>query len=244
MKTETKYPLKINGSMTVPGGAFTEVHINGSGKITSDFCCDSYHVNGQSHVIGNITAEEVTVNGKADVQGNLTTKEIVINGKADVTGNIQASDIQIHGNLNIEGNVAADDFVSKGKTTIEGNCEAEDFTSKGIIHISKMLNADSIEIKLNADSYIKEIGGEEIKIRRESMANGLGKLISFLANPKSSTFTSDLIEGDEIYVEFTTAEIVRGNEVQIGPGCTIRRVEYRDELTVDPSSTIKETIQN
>ncbi|PLT27642.1 polymer-forming cytoskeletal protein [Peribacillus deserti] len=244
MKTETKYPLKINGSMTVPGGAFTEVHVNGFGRITNDFSCETYHVNGQSNVSGNIKAETVTINGKADVQGNLDVSNLKVNGKASVTGSIHAGDVEVYGHLHVEGNAASKDFISKGKTTIEGNCEADDFTSKGVIHISKMLNADSIEIKLNADSYIKEMGGEEIDIRRESVSKTLGKILTFLASPKESTLTSELIEGDEIYIEYTNAEIVRGNEVKIGPGCTIGRVEYKEELSVDPSSAIKETIQN
>ncbi|WP_026694996.1 bactofilin family protein [Peribacillus kribbensis] len=245
MVTETKYPLKINGSMTVPGGSFTDVHVNGSGKITSDVNCDSFHINGHSSVLGNIKAAgEITINGKADIKGSVKADEIEVNGKAEVKGALEAGDIKVNGNLKLFGNVTAEDFVSKGKTVIEGNCEAEDFVSRGTIHISELLNADSIDIKLIDDSFIKEMGGEEIEVRRDSSAPILGRLLSLLGSSKSCMLTSDSIEGDQIYLEYTSAGTVRGNDVRIGPGCNIGRLEYKNEMSVDPSSEVKEAVQN
>jgi hypothetical protein len=48
-----------------------------------------------------------------------------------------------------------------------------------------------------------------------------------------------VIEGDDIYLENTVAEIVRGNSVEIGPGCTIGLVEYANKFSKDKDSTVK-----
>lgn len=47
-----------------------------------------------------------------------------------------------------------------------------------------------------------------------------------------SELHAGVIEGDYIDLEFTTADIVRGNVVIIGNGCSIGRVEYHSKLTV------------
>ena len=55
------------------------------------------------------------------------------------------------------------------------------------------------------------------------------------------SLAAKVIEGDDIYLENTTADMVRGNKVKIGPGCQIGVVEYRDDFTHDPKATIKTT---
>lgn len=50
-----------------------------------------------------------------------------------------------------------------------------------------------------------------------------------------------MIEGDDIYLENTKADIVRGNKVKIGPGCQIGVVEYRDDFTHDSKALVKIT---
>ena len=50
----------------------------------------------------------------------------------------------------------------------------------------------------------------------------------------------DVIEGDNIYIEYTQAKIVRGNTIVIGPGCNIELVEYKNNYTKDKESTVIE----
>ncbi|MNG32826.1 hypothetical protein D3C84_1189280 [compost metagenome] len=51
--------------------------------------------------------------------------------------------------------------------------------------------------------------------------------------------TSQTIEGDHIYLEYTTAEVVRGAHIKIGPGCEIGRIEYTEKLEQDKRSKVK-----
>ena len=55
------------------------------------------------------------------------------------------------------------------------------------------------------------------------------KVIDKMFNSKGE-LTTELIEGDEIYLENTNAKIVRGNNITIGEGCNIGLIEYRGEI--------------
>ena len=48
-----------------------------------------------------------------------------------------------------------------------------------------------------------------------------------------------LIEGDEIHLEDTSADVVRGKRVEIGPGCHIETVEYSEQLDIHPDAEVK-----
>ena len=57
---------------------------------------------------------------------------------------------------------------------------------------------------------------------------------------RRSELISEVIEGDEIYVEYTKAKVVRGNKVVIGPGCDIQSVEYREDFKALKDGNVKE----
>jgi cytoskeletal protein CcmA (bactofilin family) len=50
--------------------------------------------------------------------------------------------------------------------------------------------------------------------------------------------TSNIIEGDLIYLENTNAKIVRGKNVTIGAGCKIELVEYKESFKKDEKSVV------
>jgi len=87
----------------------------------------------------------------------------------------------------------------------------------------------------------KEIGGEQIDIRRGGwrekgiILDGLIKLFTGGGTPGLETTQ---IEGDEIYLEDTAGDVVRGNRVEIGPGCRIKMVEYHESLKAHPDAKI------
>lgn len=57
-------------------------------------------------------------------------------------------------------------------------------------------------------------------------------------NNHNDQLTAEVIEGDQLYLEYTHAEIVRGNTIEIGPGCVIKRIEYKTSLEVDESAKV------
>ena len=55
--------------------------------------------------------------------------------------------------------------------------------------------------------------------------------------------TTNLIEGDEIYLQNTNAKIVRGINITIGEGCNIGLVEYSGEIIISSESIVREQKQ-
>ena len=50
------------------------------------------------------------------------------------------------------------------------------------------------------------------------------------------------IEGDDVDLEYTQADVVRGRRVRIGEGCSIGRVEYSESLDAW-DGTVGEAVQ-
>ena len=48
------------------------------------------------------------------------------------------------------------------------------------------------------------------------------------------------IADDEIYLENTTAQIVRGDTIELGPGCEIELAEYKNSFKVNKDSAVAE----
>ena len=65
----------------------------------------------------------------------------------------------------------------------------------------------------------REIGGERIAVRA-------GRKLGWFWMWHEKRLTADLIEGDDIVLEYTTAKVVRGRNVSLGEGCDVEVVEY------------------
>jgi cytoskeletal protein CcmA (bactofilin family) len=241
MGYEERADLRISGAGSAGGGTFNEVRISGAGKISGDIDCNLLNSSGASEIKGNVKAMTVKTNGASQIRGNLIASEDVeINGGSNVDGNVEAKNIKIHGGAEIRGNLQAANVDIMGGIKIKGDCEAENFKSQGGFTIGGLLNADSIYINIGGACRAKEIGGEKIEVRRSDKAVYLfQKMIKDIFNVKED-LTTDTIEGDEIYIEYTTAKVVRGTNVTVGPGCSIDLVEYKDHVNISQSAVVNE----
>jgi cytoskeletal protein CcmA (bactofilin family) len=231
--------LRMNGSGSSGGGIFDKVVINGSGKINGDVECDVFHLNGTGHVEGNLKTTEGRISGSGVVDGNLTAATFRITGSGRIGGAVNADELTISGSGNIGNNVQAQNVRIEGSAKIGQDCNAEVFTSDGAFEIGGLLNADDVTIRLfGMKSKAREIGGGRITVALGPQ-RGLGVLKTIVSmgilNP---VLEADVIEGDEISLENTTARIVRGNNVVIGAGCDIGTVEYKGQYTRLPEAKV------
>jgi len=84
-----------------------------------------------------------------------------------------------------------------------------------------------------AESSADEIGGGKITVKKKR-----NSLLPLFKGSEGS-LRAKVIEGDEVSLENTKADVVRGNKVKIGQGCEIGLVEYRSDLLEDKNATIK-----
>lgn len=138
----------------------------------------------------------------------------------------------------MENDAKGEHIFLEGAMKIGGDCEVETARLNGAVTIGGQLNADRIAINLHGKSSIKEIGGEMITVKRENhVILHLDKWIK----PLSRELNTELIEGDVLELEYTKANVVRGNTVIIGPGCEIGVVEYNKELRVSKEAAVSKS---
>ncbi|MGX1984164.1 cytoskeletal protein CcmA (bactofilin family) [Thermolongibacillus altinsuensis] len=223
--------LVISGAGSASGGLYNLVKISGTGKVHGDIDCHDMSIHGTVTMEGSVKAKAVHISGKARMTGALKTEHAVIRGSVRIGGDVQCKQFDCHGSANVDGNLSADEVHIHGETVIEGDCDAEQFKAKGGFTIGGLLNAGNIQIKLFGHCQVKEIGGERIEVKQQG--------VTFLKKLLFHTgLTAESIEGDEIYLEHTSAKAVRGNRVTIGPGCDIEVVEYQSEFQCDPEAKV------
>jgi cytoskeletal protein CcmA (bactofilin family) len=155
------------------------------------------------------------VTGDITVDGEWSGEEMKLLGQLTVRGGVRGRIV------NVTGNLEARDYV-----------EAEQLKIKGAITIDGLINAEHADIRLYGPCRVKEIGGRRIDIRRSSWMS----VKNWIKSQMHTELNVSVIEGDDIYLEYTKADVVRGNRIHIGKGCVIGRVEYRQSLHVASSA--------
>lgn len=229
--------LIINGSGSYPGGIYDKISIRGEGTIVNDVECSVFNVYGTSETVENAKAGSIKIIGESEFSRDIEAAETLVMGTMKVSNQAHLKKMKIFGLLEVGERLCGDEAKIKGSIAVNGDVEYERFDSSGGFEIKGLLSADTIKVFLSyGESTAEEIGGGKITVKRGAW------LIPFTNIPlskKEGFLSAKVIEGDDIYLENTTAEVVRGKKVKIGPGCQIGLVEYTNEMTHDSSSTIK-----
>lgn len=238
MEQENGGDLIISGSGSASGGIYNLVKISGSGRVTGDLECKEMKISGSSKINGNIKTGVTKISGSSDIEGSLEAETLSISGSSDINGHVASKNLKVSGSIKVMNSLSGEDIEIKGSIKIMKNCAADLFKSRGSFDIGGLLNADTIDVALFGHSKVKEIGGENIQIRKTGRSFPLSQLVSSLFPHK---LTVDTIEGDDIYLECTAAKVVRGSHVNIGPDCEIGLVEYKHDFQQDQETTVKES---
>jgi cytoskeletal protein CcmA (bactofilin family) len=224
--------LVINGSGSYPGGRYDKIVIRGEGTIVNDIEGSVFKTYGTSEMAANVKADSMRVFGETEIQGTLSSKKCLVMGTMSIKGKAKINDLKIRGMMDAGTYLNGEKADIKGSLSADGNVEFDSFSSIGSFEIKGLLSADTINVRLrHSHSTAEEIGGGKIIVKRKSL------LIPFIKD--EGHLAAKVIEGDQIYLENTEAQIVRGNAVEIGPGCTIGKVEYSDSFNQDKDSTVK-----
>lgn len=215
-------PMEVSGAGSVEG-AVRAASLDVNGSLKTEQSCE---ISGDLDVNGSLKTEgPCCVGGAADIcgswktQGNLTVGKLEVTGSLDVEGRLQASEAEIDGILKVDGEV-----------------QAEVFRAGGAVLINGLLNAETVELEVSGEDRIGSIGGGSVTVRR-----GAHHILGIFR--KRPHLSAELIEADEIDLEYTDCRTVRGVNVRIGPECVIDRVEYSGSLTTDANCTVREKIK-
>lgn len=239
MEQNTNKPsIKISGSGSSGGGDFDQIKISGSGKISGDSRCNLFKISGSVSIEGNIEMGEGNVSGTAKFSSYLKAEELKISGSASCEGEVNVKKLKISGSFSGDASVSGEEIEVTGGLKLDGDCNAETFEVRGQCKIGGLLNADRVEISLEGKSDIKAIGAETIQIKCGHYGGLLREVIGLFTD-QSQRMYCESIEGDDIFLENTTCDVVRGGKIVIGKGCQIKLVEYTDSLEVHSEAQIE-----
>lgn len=240
MENKERQNLNLTGNGTAAGGVYNNIKITGEETINGDLDCIDLKLVGTCEVRGNVKARTAKLTGTADFKGNLEVDRFTIVGNVNIDNDAVIKEIKIYGESIVKGNASVEKADIFGFLNISGECNAETFIAKGPFKIGGLLNAGNIDIEMHCKCQVKEIGGERISIRRGTDVL-VKKIIKSFYMPKDfylGQLVTDTIEGDDIYLEYAKARVVRGNNIEIGPGCEIDLIEYKNALKQHVASSV------
>jgi len=231
--------LQISGFGSMPGGKYKSVKIFGRGKITGDVECGDFVINGSGEIIGKVNCKQMFVNGSGEMEGEVSTSVLKVRGAADFSGNVDAKDVSISGSATVNSGLNAQTIKISGGVKMKGDVNAEQFSSTGRFEIDGLLNAENVDVHLDwSTSKATEIGGETITVMSGTKGFSLISIVTLgTHNPR---LEANLIEGEKIILENTTAKVVRGSHITIGDGCDIGLVEYKGTYHKSGSAKVGE----
>ena len=205
--------IKIVGSGVVSGNPVKTVEFRSAGS---------------ARVQGSLIAEVARIAGACSFEGDVQVEEFRSAGSVRIAGNLNAETIESSGSLQVEGSIKAEEVSSSGSLQVKGSVQAEEFRSSGSVRIDERLTAEEVEIDLGGTSKIPTIEGESVRVKA---TGGFFRIRGEL--------TAESIKGEDIELEATTANLVKGETVYIGPHCKIAAVEA-SKLVVHESSEVGE----
>ncbi|SEO67400.1 hypothetical protein [Paenibacillus sp. OV219] len=219
-------------------GVSRKVKITGSGS-TSGGLFDSVRVMGEGQVLGTIESELVKSMGSLHVSGTLKAGQYQQIGETTVSGDVLGGHMNVLGQLNVSGRVRCRSMKLRGQLDVLGECEADHFDARGGFNIHGLLSGKEVDIRTWGPCKAKEIGGNKVTVRKSKW----GGMKQWFTASQKRELTAELIEGEYIYLEHTMADVVRGTDVTIGPGCRIGLVEYRKSLKLSKDAEVNDQVK-
>lgn len=197
------------------------IRINGAGTYRHDIQAKSVHTAGHGRFEGSISTESFKSSGSCYVKGHCSTKQMSSNG---------------HGHFH---SITADRIDCSGSFRADQSVTTQSFHAKGIVMIGNTLTSRDVHIRFQGGtSSIKHlITKETIDIRMERRL-----FLNLLSFGKKKVVCSSL-EGRRVEIDHVEADLIIGEDIQIGPNCKIGEVRYSKQLDIDPSSVIERAVQ-
>jgi cytoskeletal protein CcmA (bactofilin family) len=211
--------VRLNGDGAVAGGTYGNVVINGAGTLTGDVEATSLKINGAGTAEADVRAGAVTVNGSGRLLGDVHAEDLNASGSASVGKDLDVGRLSVKGSVDVAGAVHATEIVLHGRFGCGGDCETESLLGDGAFEVNGLLNAGRIGVRIYGPCRARDIGCERIGVKS-------GRRASWFRFWPEKRLTVDTIEGDDIVLEYTTAQVIRGRNVRLGTGCDIGLVEY------------------
>ncbi len=242
--------LSVSGSLKVEGGidCAGKAHVSGALKTSEKLAAGSLHISGVVTTGDEMEClDSLQISGVLNGEGDVSCKEGRVSGVCNLQS-LHGESVTVTGILNADGDVEAENYVTTGRQVIKGLLNAEhiriNLTHLGFgasscgNHIGSIGCCELTVLRGNVSDI--EIDGHRIVIGNTAgeTEDGVTVLFNRKVDGKYDRLEVGTIEGDDITLENTDAEVVRGRRVRIGAGCRIGSIEYAETLEVAEDSKV------
>lgn len=230
--------FKLVGDGTIPQGEYEGIKVIGNPNATGNIKTGDVKITGNSRFEGELSVSNLKETGNFEAINKVTSSGTFrVMGNAYFKDEASFNECKMTGNCEFSKKVYAHDFKVLGNINVKNDFEAENFESRGRINIDGLLSGEKIDILVDADCSISEIGGTDIIVRNKQEKKGF-----FFNRTFSGVLTVDVIEGDNIELANTVCRIVRGNNITINEGCKIESLEYTGEININDKSEVGDKV--
>ncbi len=244
--SEERQSVSVSGAGAIAGGSYSRVSISGAGRVSGDLYAEELRMSGAGRVNGHCEVVQLTVSGTGRFEKGIVADEMRVSGVARVDGLVKVKELKCSGTFRTAESISSEYVKVSGQLHVDGDVESEIYRASGGFDIRGLLSADRIEIHPGGRCRAAEIGGAHIDVRRYGSRDRgiLESVIRALSSAWGGEVEAKVIEGDEIYLEYTRADVVRGKTIEIGPHCEIGHVEYTESLKVHEDSNVGKRTKN
>ncbi len=233
---ERSEKISISGAGKLSGPIYAEVvKVSGAGKIDGDVDALQVKSSGSMKITGNVKSEEVKCSGALKVEGDVSTKIFRNSGGGKIVGRLDATEVKNSGSLNVEGPIVAKELIEASGSLDAQSLESEEIRLSGAFKVENHIKADDIKIDIAGNSSAKSIEGDYVEVRPGS-SNRWGRWLS-----SGGTLKVDTIKGKELRLENVKADLVEGDNVEIGPGCNIKEARAKSLRVHEDAKVNKRT---
>lgn len=248
METEKKLRnISIAGAGMIKGGEYDRVNIAGTGKISGDIQANVVKISGAGLVDGNVRAGDVTISGSAKIHGSVRTEQLTNNGSLSIEEEVQAYEIINNGSIIFHDSLKGSKVTSRGSFIVKDEMIVDEFKSIGSFWIKGSLAAKKIDVEISGKCEAEQIHCEDIEVTPSvfSFFTAIARFFVMLFTGKSTLLRlkTKSIEAKRIVIENVEAEVIRGEDVVIGPKCEIGLVEYQNAIKVHPSAKVNQQVK-
>ncbi|MBS3812523.1 polymer-forming cytoskeletal protein [Candidatus Bipolaricaulota bacterium] len=258
--------VTIAGSGVVDGDLQAKnIVVTGSGRFMGSVSAEEIRTTGSCRVAGSLDVNQLVIWGSMEAGGELRADLLKTYGSLTAEQDVHSDKAFLAGSCSVGGDLQAEEFISRGtfdvsglltadlvKVWLVGTNSAGEIGGREVIISARGLGFDIDKDKVksgveNVDGALSNLGkslGFDLELDSEKISREVsklgGKFGSFVSSWGKRKLTTKLIEGDELKLGGVSAETVRGDRVEIGEGCKIGLVEYRDSFSCAESSEVSE----
>jgi cytoskeletal protein CcmA (bactofilin family) len=179
-------------------------------KVGENLDTDLLETHGALKVGEGVNTEELRNSGALSVGGSVNAKKVDSSGSLKIHGGVETESFHNSGACRIASSLTSKgDVVQSGVLRVGKNVTAENYQSTGSFRVGGMIKAKKIDIEITSDSRAGAMEAPEIEVKGTA---AMGKL------------RCETVKGKKIRLEVTDANVVEGDDVEIGPRCRVRKV--------------------